>query len=160
MKTLILGFLIFFVTSAMASSNIGTEVKPVVQDGKPRIGVQYGSDFLALTLTLMANDVAVGAGARVYAEFWNKVSNQSFSNLIWQNSIASGTPAGTTYVVRAGVNGAAAQGPVAKLKSMILVLTATLDNGSERKIFVDLASLCATNPESFVNLDSLEKGCP
>lgn len=160
MKTLILGFLSFFISSAMASANIRTQVKPVVQAGKPRIGVQYGSDFLAATLTLMANDVSTGAGARVYAEFWDKVSDQPFSTLIWQNSIAADTPAGTTYVVMAGLNGAAAQGPVAKLKSMILVLTAALDNGIEKKVFVDLASLCETNPDSFLNLDTGAVGCP
>lgn len=153
-------FICFFGIAAIANTNLGGEVKPVVQDGKPRVGLQYAPDFLALTLTLKANDLSMGAGAKVYAEFWDRVSDRPFSDLVWQKNIATATPAGTTYVVTAGLNGAAAQGPIARLKSMLLVLTVAVDTGAERKVFVDLGSLCTTNPDNFLNLNTGEQGCP
>ena len=160
MKTMAFVFIYFFGITAIANTNLGTEVKPVIQDGKPRVGLQYAPDFLALTLSLKVNDLSMGAGAKVYAEFWDRVSDRPFSDLVWQKNIATATPAGTTYVVTAGVNGAAAQGPIARLKSMLLVLTVALDTGAERKVFVDLGSLCTTNPDNFLNLNTGEQGCP
>jgi hypothetical protein len=160
MKVLVSILVCIFSFSAFAQNIQSTEIKPVSQDGKPRIGVQFASDFLALTASVYSNDLISGRGARVYANFVKKSSETPYSDLIWQSNIAPQTPAGTTYVVRMGLKGAAAQAVVSKLSAMIVELTVLSDDGLQKSVFIDLGSLCTTNPGSFLNLDTSTSGCP
>lgn len=151
--------IVVFSSSVFAQKLQSTEIMPVMQDGKPRVGVQYASGFLALTASVYSNDLISGRGAKVYANFVKKSSETPYSDLIWQTNIAPQTPAGTTYVVRMGLKGAAAQAVVSKLNSMVVELTVLSDDGLQKSVFLDLGSLCTTNPGSFSNLDTSASGC-
>lgn len=142
-----------------AQASHGNEIKPLLKNGKLSIGVQYTSDFLSLTAAVLASDLETVHGAKVYAYFVKKASEISYSNLIWQHSIEPKTPAGTTYVVHMGLSGAAAAIVVSKLNSMVVELTMLLDDGSEKKAFIDLGALCATNPDNFLNIETAATGC-
>lgn len=159
MKVILNILMVVFSSMTFAQSLQSTEIKPILQDGKPRLGVQYASDFLALTASVYSNDLISVRGARVYANFVKKASQIAYSDLIWQANIPPQAPAGTTYAIRMGLNGSAAKSVVSKLNSMVVELTVLSDDGSQKSVFIDLGSLCTTNPGSFLNLDTSSSDC-
>ncbi len=164
MKRIVLSLMILLAQvstakAAEAQGSDGLELKPLIQDGRPKVGIQHGVGFLTFTASVRSSDLTKESAAKVYARFVEQVSTKSFSDVIWQRSIVANVPAGSTYVVLADLRGFEANAVIAKLNTMTLALTILQSNGAEKTLYLDLGSMCVSHPGAFLNLDTGLSGC-
>lgn len=84
MKSVFAAVLSLFTVVATAQTNVGSEISPLVQNGKPKFGVTYGTGHLGVMFSTLTTELTPGPAAKVYAKFIDAQAGQAYSDLIWR----------------------------------------------------------------------------
>jgi len=133
-------------------------------NGSPVFGLQYAlnpSKAVAITFSIAGSQLIASQRGSIAPSFWALVNKDTMAPLTaWQ---PTGVDSPFTFDAKVAMTLSVSQGQVASVASSlsktILVFALNSSGDPVANAYIDIAELCVSNPDQFLNLDTFQSGC-
>lgn len=156
--------LALFALSAAQSAEIGRKLNVVRdQNDNLRLGVQYMTGvrkMISITFSVRGRELVGDQAGPITPVIWAAADREGNRLTNWFGASFPDSPIqpDSTQALSLALNDAEAASVIRAMRTGLIVVS--LRGSADATAHLELAELCTTHPEKFVNLDTFQRGCP